>query len=279
MASWRLRARSTRSRRRTPAAACSATLERASLWIVQTPQVFRGAALRGRSRRAGPRARLRRRPARRGRRWRRARRRGAASESQDHDAARPARSRSCCSRSGRETPCAAMMLTDYHTHLRPDDPDASAERVLHGGQRRRYLERGRRARASRSSGFSEHVYRFRAGARRLAPPVLGGERHRRPRRLRRVRAGDEDAGHPVKLGHRDGLRARARERDRGAARGPAVGLRDRLGALHRRPGRRPRGLRRLARVRSPTRCGASTSRRSATRPRAGSSTCSPIPTS
>ena len=38
--------------------------------------------------------------------------------------------------------------------------------------------------------------------------------------------------------------------DRRPARGPALGLRDRVGALHRRPGRRPRGLRRLADVRA-----------------------------
>ena len=45
------------------------------------------------------------------------------------------------------------MLTDYHLHLRPDDYDASAERLLHAGERRALprAARGagdRRARAS-----------------------------------------------------------------------------------------------------------------------------------
>ena len=63
-----------------------------------------------------------------------------------------------------------------------------------------------------------------------------------------------------------------------AARRPPVGLRDRLGALHRRPCGRPRRLRRLASARARTRSGASTSGRSATRPPAVSSTSSPTPT-
>ena len=52
------------------------------------------------------------------------------------------------------------MLTDYHTHLRPDVARHPAGAVLHGGNVRSYLERPRSA-GSRSSGFSEHVYRFR----------------------------------------------------------------------------------------------------------------------
>ena len=57
--------------------------------------------------------------------------------------------------------------------------------------------------------------------------------------------------------------------DRGADRRAAVGLRDRLGPLHRRRRGGPRRLRRLARLRARTRSGASTSGRSARRPRSG----------
>jgi histidinol-phosphatase (PHP family) len=51
------------------------------------------------------------------------------------------------------------VLTDYHVHLRPDDPDAAAERFLTPGNAERY-----RAVASERGiaelGVSEHVYRF-----------------------------------------------------------------------------------------------------------------------
>ena len=71
------------------------TLDRARLWAVQTPQVFRRAALEralaSRRRRAG--GGDRRRVARRGRRGRGARRPRAAGEPQGDDARRPARGR------------------------------------------------------------------------------------------------------------------------------------------------------------------------------------------
>jgi histidinol-phosphatase (PHP family) len=53
------------------------------------------------------------------------------------------------------------VLTDYHTHLRPDDPDiASAERYFTEANVDRYLEVAA-ARGISELGFSEHVYRFR----------------------------------------------------------------------------------------------------------------------
>ena len=52
------------------------------------------------------------------------------------------------------------MLTDYHTHLRPDDLGHAAREVLHGGNVARYLEAAA-ARGIAELGFSEHVYRFR----------------------------------------------------------------------------------------------------------------------
>ena len=51
------------------------------------------------------------------------------------------------------------MLTDYHVHLRPDDPEASAERYFTADNAERYRtvasERG-----IEELGVSEHVYRF-----------------------------------------------------------------------------------------------------------------------
>jgi histidinol-phosphatase (PHP family) len=53
------------------------------------------------------------------------------------------------------------VLTDYHTHLRPDDPDVSpAERYFTEANVDRYLEVAA-ARGISELGFSEHVYRFR----------------------------------------------------------------------------------------------------------------------
>jgi histidinol-phosphatase (PHP family) len=53
------------------------------------------------------------------------------------------------------------VLTDYHTHLRPDDLDASpAERHFTEANVDRYLEAAA-ARGISELGFSEHVYRFR----------------------------------------------------------------------------------------------------------------------
>ena len=52
------------------------------------------------------------------------------------------------------------MLTDYHTHLRPDDLDASAEQFFTEANLRRYLDTAAERRIS-ELGFSEHVYRFR----------------------------------------------------------------------------------------------------------------------
>jgi histidinol-phosphatase (PHP family) len=52
------------------------------------------------------------------------------------------------------------MLTDYHTHLRPDTADASPERYFTEANVSRYLEvAGERGVVD--LGFSEHVYRFR----------------------------------------------------------------------------------------------------------------------
>ena len=78
------------------------------------------------------------------------------------------------------------MLTDYHLHLRPDEPDTPAERYFTAENVERYLEAAAAA-GIEELGVSEHVYRFTPGARALAPPLLGGAGARRPRRLLRVR--------------------------------------------------------------------------------------------
>jgi histidinol-phosphatase (PHP family) len=51
------------------------------------------------------------------------------------------------------------MLTDYHTHLRPDDTDATAERFFTERNVIRYLEVAA-DRGIDELGFSEHVHRF-----------------------------------------------------------------------------------------------------------------------
>ena len=167
------------------------------------------------------------------------------------------------------------LLTDYHTHLRPDDPEATAERYFTEAQRGP-LPRG----GSRARRLGHRVLGARAplpaGARRLAPSLLGGERGRRPGRVRRLRPEGARCRAPGEARHRDGLRAGPRGADRRPARRAAVGLRDRVGALHRGPCRRPRGLRRLADIGARRGVDANTSRPSATRPRVGCSTCSPI---
>jgi histidinol-phosphatase (PHP family) len=52
------------------------------------------------------------------------------------------------------------MLTDYHTHLRPDVLDTPPERYFTEANVRRYVEAAA-ARGIGELGFSEHVYRFR----------------------------------------------------------------------------------------------------------------------
>jgi histidinol-phosphatase (PHP family) len=52
------------------------------------------------------------------------------------------------------------MLTDYHTHLRPDDPAAAAESYFVERNLARYVEAAEQAGIA-ELGFAEHVYRFR----------------------------------------------------------------------------------------------------------------------
>jgi histidinol-phosphatase (PHP family) len=52
------------------------------------------------------------------------------------------------------------LLTDYHTHLRPDLPDTGPDRYFTAANVDRFLEAAERAGVA-DLGFSEHVYRFR----------------------------------------------------------------------------------------------------------------------
>lgn len=51
------------------------------------------------------------------------------------------------------------MLTDYHVHLRPDEPDTPAERYFVPANAERYREAAA-ARGIAELGVSEHIYRF-----------------------------------------------------------------------------------------------------------------------
>jgi histidinol-phosphatase (PHP family) len=53
-----------------------------------------------------------------------------------------------------------VTLTDYHVHLRPDDPGTSASAYFTEQNVARYVERAR-SQGIAELGFSEHVYRFR----------------------------------------------------------------------------------------------------------------------
>jgi len=52
------------------------------------------------------------------------------------------------------------VLTDYHLHLRPDDPGATPERYFTEGNVERYLDAAGQAGVD-ELGVSEHIYRFR----------------------------------------------------------------------------------------------------------------------
>jgi histidinol-phosphatase (PHP family) len=51
------------------------------------------------------------------------------------------------------------LLTDYHTHLRPDDPDTEPERYFTTANAERYLETAQE-RGIDELGVSEHIHRF-----------------------------------------------------------------------------------------------------------------------
>ena len=196
------RRRSPTRSRRPRGEAVVRTLDRSALWAVQTPQVFRRAALeraleRGRR---GARRRDRRRLARRAGGRDGAARRRAARQPQGHHAARPPRGRAAARRArrpprprlSRRRTARADRLPRPPAPRRPDE--TPAEHVLHRRQRRALPRGGGGARDRGARASAEHVYRFTPGARRLAAPAVARQRARRHRRLLRVRArGDRPA--------------------------------------------------------------------------------------
>ena len=134
------------------------------------------------------------------------------------------------------------MLTDYHLHLRPDDLDATRRRALHARPTpSATATAAERARDRRARRLRAHLP-LHAGARGLAPPVLGELRARRPRRLLRVRA---RADRPAARASRPTSCPAREDRIAEPARGARLRLRGRLGAL---PARRRRRHGRLQRV-------------------------------
>ena len=218
-----------------------ATLDRSRLWAIQTPQAFRREALEaaldvdaGGARRARPTT-----PG-----WSSARAAPCGSSSPRPRTSRSRRRTTCAwpSLLGARCDPTRAMLTDYHVHLRPDDPGTAAATLLHRRQRRALPRDRRRARRRRARRLRAHPPLHRR-ARRLAAPVLAPERRRRPRPLRRASC--------------------ARRPTCGSGSRPTTSAAARTGW---RPARRPRlGLRRSARCTS----SASTPSTSTTRPTSG----------
>ena len=104
------------------------------------------------------------------------------------------RVRRAAARSSACDPDSHAMLTDYHVHLRPDDPGTrrppdTSPPPTPSATARPPTERGVAELGRRRARPPLH-----RRARRLAAPVLARERRRRPRSLRRVRArGDRPA--------------------------------------------------------------------------------------
>lgn len=91
------------------------------------------------------------------------------------------------------------MLTDYHTHLRPDRIDASAAEFFRESNVERYLEAARE-RGVGDVGFSEHVYRFRQALEVWRHPFWEENAVDDLDRYCEFIEDMKAAGHPVKLG-------------------------------------------------------------------------------
>ena len=68
------------------------------------------------------------------------------------------------------------MLTDYHVHLRPDDPGTPAEEYFTPGQRRA-LPGGGVERGIAELGVTEHIHRFSRRSTSGATPSGSAEAH------------------------------------------------------------------------------------------------------
>ena len=174
------------------------------------------------------------------------------------------------------SPSGLTMLTDYHVHLRPDEPGTTAERYFTAANAERYRE------AAAERGIAE------LGRRRARPPLRPVARGLGPRVVARPGASTTSTPTAPSCARRPtcgwASRPTSSPGPRGPhghpARRPRVGLRRRLGALPRRRTRSTTtaGTSGTA-TPTPSRSGGATSRRSARRRAAGCSTSSPTRTS
>ena len=257
----------------------SAPVGRADAAGVSPGSARTGARCRAR----GARPRYRRRLADRARGWQRGGRRVRRAELQGHDRRSTCAWPRWCSPSARPDPPILIeshdpVLSDLHLHLRPDDPDAPAERVLHARPTPSATARPPRRARDRRAGRLRARLPLRPGARDLAPSASG-----------RAYAHDDLDAYCAFVREQTDLRlglevdyipgreqqiAQLLERAR-------LRLRRRLGALPRRR-RRSTWTSSASGIRSPheppRRCGSATSRRSPPAPAAVCTTSSPTRT-
>ena len=133
------------------------------------------------------------------------------------------------------------VLTDYHLHLRPDEPGRRRPSYFTERERRALPRGGARRPGSGSSASPSTSTASRDALDDLAPPVLGASR----RRTTSPPTASSCASTPLRLGIEMDFVPGAEDRIAVAARRARLRLRRRLGPLRRRRRRRPRGLRRL----------------------------------
>ena len=135
-------------------------------------------------------------------------------------------------------------------HLRPDDTGGHRRALLHGSATSaRYLRGRRRARASRSSASPSTS--TASGRRSTSGATRSGRRTRSTTWTPTSTSCCDAEPGTLKLGIEMDFVPGREEQIAALLEGRAVGLRHRLGPLHRRPRRRPRGLGRLAAARRP----------------------------
>lgn len=92
-----------------------------------------------------------------------------------------------------------MTLTDYHVHLRPDDPGTDASAYFTERNVARYVERANEHGIG-ELGFSEHVYRFREALEVWRHPFWVEQAVDRLDDYVEFLLAMRDAGYPVKVG-------------------------------------------------------------------------------
>jgi histidinol-phosphatase (PHP family) len=92
-----------------------------------------------------------------------------------------------------------VTLTDYHVHLRPDDPGTEAADYFTERNLARFVERAREQ-GIEELGFSEHVYRFREALEVWRHPFWVEQAVDRLDDYVEFLLAMRDAGYPVKIG-------------------------------------------------------------------------------